>query len=198
MDPATIITSLGTYGYPLMFVLMYLEGPIVTFISSFLVSLGFFNLAIVWSLSFLGDFLSDIVHFHIGKKSHAAVMSKLKNKGLASKFITHLQDSMHKNLFLSLVMIKISPPPISSGGLLLVGTLKKKVAIFYSAIISLVLESIAIVLGYFSGSYFQSILKNFNEVYLLLMFFSGLIIIFFLLKQILARISENLILNNKS
>ncbi len=199
MDPAVIVSYLGLYGYPIMFILMYFEGPIVTFISAFLASLGLFNLAIVWCLSFLGDFLNDLVHFYIGDKGHAAIIKRLEKNGLTHRVIMHLQNSLHKNLFYSLLMIKVAPPPISTGGLFLVGTLKnkRKKAIFYTVIICLILESISIMLGYFSGSYFQSLLQHFNGTYLLVMFFAAAIVVFFIIRQVLGNISKKVIIEKE-
>ena len=198
MDPTVIISFLKMYGYPLMFILMYFEGPIVTFIAAFLTSFGFFNLAIVWSLSFLGDFLSDLVHFSIGHRGYNFVVTKLERDGLTHRVINKLQNHLQHNLFTSLFLIKLSPPPLSSGGLFLTGTLKNKRmrAILYSAIISLILESLMITLGFFSGSYFHSILARIKETSIILMFFTGLIILFFVVKQIISKISEKMVENN--
>ncbi len=192
MDPSSIMFFLQTYGYPLMFILMYIEGPIVTLIASFLASFGVFNIGLVWLLSFLGDLTSDIVHLLIGHKWHQSALTRMKEGGKMRIIIKRLQRLLHKNLFYSLLIIKISPPPISTTGLFLAGTLKKRrLVIAYAAIISLALESCIIMLGYFSGSYFQSVLKDFRETSIIVMVLAGIAAVAFILKHLLGKMSEN-------
>jgi membrane protein DedA with SNARE-associated domain len=192
MDPQSIISLVQIYGYPLMFILMYIEGPVTTFICSFLASLGIFNIGIVWGLSFLGDFISDVVHFQIGHKGHDFVVNRLEKQGVTYRLIDKLQCLLHRNLFSSLFLIKLSPPPISSAGLFLTGTLKNKKlkAIVYAAIICLIIESVSICLGYFGGSYFYSILKYYNDIAIGLMFVV-VIVLFFILKRRVAKVILN-------
>ena len=54
------------WGYPLMFVLMFFEGPFATMIAAFLESLGLFNIGLVFVLSVSADVLGDIGLYHIG------------------------------------------------------------------------------------------------------------------------------------
>lgn len=185
MNPESIIQLVQIYGYPLMFILMYFEGPIATFVSSFLASLGFFNIFIVWLLSFLGDFTSDLVHFYIGNKGEKILTKKLKKEGFTYKLVSKLKARLHNSLFKSLFLIKLSPPPISSGGLFLTGSLKNKRvrAIAYSAIISLIIESFFIFSGFFIGSYFQKSLGYFNKIYLGIMVIALAVVLFFIIRQ---------------
>ena len=46
---------------------MILEGPIITVISGFLVTLGFLNVYVTYVLLVIGDLLGDIMHYAIGK-----------------------------------------------------------------------------------------------------------------------------------
>jgi membrane protein DedA with SNARE-associated domain len=49
-----------------MFILMALEGPVITIISSFGASFGYFNIGIVILLSILGDYVGDTFPFLFG------------------------------------------------------------------------------------------------------------------------------------
>ncbi len=61
-----LVHLLTFWGYPIMLLLMTLEGPIVTMVAAFLSSMGYFNIFAVFGLSVLGDVLGDIVLYFIG------------------------------------------------------------------------------------------------------------------------------------
>lgn len=74
-DPHTLL-YIKTIGYPAMFLIMILEGPIITLIGAFLASLGIFNVFIVLSLSILGDIVGDIILYAIGYYGGANILPK--------------------------------------------------------------------------------------------------------------------------
>ena len=195
MDVDFMMSNLAVYGYPLMFVLMYIEGPIVTFISSFLASFGLFSIFIVWFLAFMGDFLSDLMHFYVGGRGFNYVDKRLKKEGVASRSISRIRKMMRENLFRALLLVKISPPPISSSGLFLAGTFKKKrkKVILYSAIMSFCIESCFVLSGFFIGSYFYNVVGYFKGAQYLVMFFVGSLVLFLVVRKFLGVVSEKVI-----
>jgi len=64
-----ILELILIWGYPLMLLLMIVEGPIVTLGAAFLASMGYFNFSIVLILSILGDIIGDIILYFIGFSS---------------------------------------------------------------------------------------------------------------------------------
>ncbi len=192
MDVGFIMSNLELYGYPLMFILMYIEGPIVTFISSFLSSFGLFNIFIVGTLAFFGDFLSDLMHFYVGGRGFNYINKRLKTEGVASRSISQIRKMMKKNLFYALFLVKISPPPISSSGLFLAGTLKKKRknVILYSAMISLMIEACFVLSGFFIGSYFYSVIGYFRGAQYAVMAVVAALILFLVVRKVLGAMSE--------
>ena len=58
-DPA-ILGYIKTIGYPLMLLIMIVEGPIATLLAAFAASLGFFNIYLVFILSMLGTLRSPL------------------------------------------------------------------------------------------------------------------------------------------
>lgn len=62
-----IAQSIQMWGYPLMFLLMIVEGSITTVIAAFLAASGVFNIHIVFALSVLGDIIGDIIFYLIGR-----------------------------------------------------------------------------------------------------------------------------------
>lgn len=192
MDISFVMNNLEIYGYPLMFILMYIEGPVVTFVSSFLASSGVFNIFIVWFLAFMGDFLGDLFHFYIGGRGFGYIEKRLKKEGVALRSIGQIRKMMKKNLFRALFLVKVSPPPISSTGLFLAGTLKKKRknVILYSAILSFCIESCFVWSGFFIGSYFYSAIGYFRGFRYTVMFIAGALIMFLVIRKILGVMSK--------
>jgi membrane-associated protein len=66
-SPAELLILLEKYKYLLIFPIMVLEGPIITVISGFLVSLGKLDIYYAYPLLVIGDFLGDILHYGFGK-----------------------------------------------------------------------------------------------------------------------------------
>ncbi len=67
MELGNIITTLETGGYILLFPIAVMEGPIVSVIAGFLVSLGIFNLFIVYAIIVVGDVLGDAFWYLLGR-----------------------------------------------------------------------------------------------------------------------------------
>jgi len=78
-----ILEAIISWGYPLMLLLMIVEGPIVTLGAAFMASSGFFNVFIVLILSILGDVVSDIILYYIGLLTEKGFLPK-KRKFLNS------------------------------------------------------------------------------------------------------------------
>lgn len=74
-DPETL-SYIKTVGYPVMFLIMVIEGPIVALAASFLAKLGFFNIFIVFFLSLLGDIVGDIILYSLGYLGGAKILRK--------------------------------------------------------------------------------------------------------------------------
>ncbi|MFZ5982104.1 MAG: DedA family protein [Patescibacteria group bacterium] len=71
---------ISAIGYPAMLLVMTIEGPIATIVSSFLASLGVFNIFAVFALSVLGDVLGDIACYGIGFWGGKAILEKARKK----------------------------------------------------------------------------------------------------------------------
>jgi membrane protein DedA with SNARE-associated domain len=53
-------------GYTLMFMLMLIEGPVVTAAGAFAAAFSYFHLWIVFVLSILGNLIPDVVYYAMG------------------------------------------------------------------------------------------------------------------------------------
>lgn len=66
LSSVELLNSISLWGYPLMLLLMILEGPIVTMIAAYLASMGMFNIFTVFFLSMAGDVIGDVILYLIG------------------------------------------------------------------------------------------------------------------------------------
>lgn len=90
--------ALPGWGYPIMLLLMIVEGPIVTMIAAFLASLGIFNWIIVFALSIAGDILGDIILYLIGFFGGRPMAQKTqKMLGVGSEMIEKLEKRFEKS-----------------------------------------------------------------------------------------------------
>ena len=61
-----IISLLLQYKYLIFFPLVVIEGPIVTTISGFLTSLGYFNIFFLYVIAVIGDVSGDVLYYSLG------------------------------------------------------------------------------------------------------------------------------------
>jgi len=141
------------WGYPLMLVLMTVEGPIATLISAFLASLGYFNIGIVFVLSVLGDVIGDIILYYIGFFGGLRILSKAeKFLKIKESVVEKLREKFHANGAKIIFYVK------ATTGLcwitfILAGTARMKISKFvkYSVLGGLVWSSLLVITGYFFG-----------------------------------------------
>jgi membrane protein DedA with SNARE-associated domain len=113
------LASLQTYGYPLVFILNVLEGPIVTYFAAFAASLGVFNVFYIFLISLIGNFISDFAAFLIGKVGRKTFLHRLISK---PKYVllNSLKHHFEKNTSFSIGMIKLALP-LAAPGLVFAG-----------------------------------------------------------------------------
>lgn len=159
-DFASMLQFLQTSGYGIMFILMIVEGPIITYMASFAASLGIFNIFYVLILSLLGNILGDLIFFFIGRISKETVVEEYEHKSLNESKISKLKMYLEKNPGRTIAVIKLTPfLPIP--GLILTGASKisLKKFIIYSALINIVYAVSMVLLGFYSGVAFLTIAK---------------------------------------
>jgi membrane-associated protein len=159
-DFAGVLQFLQTTGYGIMFVIMLIEGPIITYIASFAASLGIFNIYIVLVLAVFGDIIGDVVLFYIGRLSKPASIEKYEDKHLNQGRMSRLKIYLNENPGKAITVIKLTPLlPIP--GLILAGTsnMKFKEFLKYSALVSFTYCLAMGLLGFYSGIAFLTIAK---------------------------------------
>lgn len=150
MNISDILSFVGSNSYFFIFLLMIFEGPIVTLVTSFLASLGYFNVFLILFLAILGDLVADIVLFYIGRFGKLSFLAKKYKKKQPQ--LSKVKTLMLDNPFKALLLIKITAP-LAPFGLIFAGTTKMKTLTFvtYATIISLLNKTVYTVLGYFAG-----------------------------------------------
>lgn len=141
------------WGYPTMLFLMIVEGPIVTIISAFLSSLGYFNVFIVFGLSVLGDVLGDIVLYFIGYfGGHKILLKAEKFLKIKESVIEKLREKFHTSGAKIIFYVKATTG-LCYITFILAGTSRMKISKFvkYSILGGLVWSSFLVVVGYFFG-----------------------------------------------
>lgn len=147
------IRLLPYWGYPLMFLMMTLEGPIVTIIAAFLASMGYFNIFLVFALSVTGDVVGDIILYFIGYFGGARILAKAeKFLKISAAVVEKLKTKFHQNSGRIIFYVK-STTGLSYITFILAGTLKIKLSKFVKSSIlgGLVWSSFLVVMGYFFG-----------------------------------------------
>lgn len=148
------IQQLPYWGYPLMFLLMIIEGTFITVVSAFLASLGFFDIFVVLFLSIIGDVISDIglylVGYFGGEKVINFVETKIKHNGvpLSSKLKEIFKQKGEKIIF----FVK-STTGLCFTTFLLAGAIRMNFAKFliFSVLGGIFWSSLLVTLGYFFG-----------------------------------------------
>ena len=193
MDISHITALLLHYKYQIMFLLMFLEWPTVSFISAFLAAKWYFNFGLVYLLSISGDALGDLVRYRIGRRSRQwgfkkiSVIEEKRNwiskhiyagvvhigKRIRGRIIAlenhhilkYLERHIEKHFFLSLMIVKITPPLSVPGqfsfGFLRVGFWRFALQ---TTLVCFLFESLFLNLGYFSSISANTFQNKFDTV----------------------------------
>lgn len=146
-------------GYTLMFVLMLIEGPVVTAAGAFAAAFSYFHLWIVLLLSILANIIPDVVYYAMGywgrhrfvdRWGHYFGLTKERIR-VAEKFA---KDHSGKSLF-AIKMI----PFLATPGLIAVGAAKMdlKKYIFWSIVITIPSSLLYLLVGYYFGAAYGTI-----------------------------------------
>lgn len=182
-------------GYWLIFLIMVIEGPMITMVSAFAASLGYFNVSIIFLLAFFGDILGDFIWYMVGYFGRLTLINKYGYYfGASTERVEKLSKLLEKHSKKVLLAIKISPiaPTL---GLIVVGNSRfpsKRFAKIVS-LISLPKTMLFVLFGYFFGYSYTAMAKYFNEgFYVLLVVLVIVFIVFLIYKKIALRIAQKL------
>ena len=168
-----LLASLQTSGYFVIFILMFFEGPVVTFVASFLASLGLFNIYVILLLSLLGNVIPDNIIFLLGKYGRTKTIERISEYfGLNKLRRKKIEYGFSKHTGKSIILFKIIPG-LAVPGLMLAGFSKASYKRFFIASITFNILSTIIfgLLGFYSGITIATLLKYLRlEKYILIVF----------------------------
>ena len=150
---ASIFQGLIIHGYVLMFLLMCVEGPIITTAAAFAVSLGYFNLSIVFILSILGDVIPDTIYYFIGYFARHSVINKYGHRfGLSTARMEKIESHLTRHAGKTITALKLTPI-IALPGFMIVGSARYSYwkYILVCTLVSLVKTAIFMAVGYYFG-----------------------------------------------
>ena len=177
------------HGYILMFFAMLIEGPIVTVAAAFAAALGYFDVFIVFILSFLGDIVADVIYYFIGYFSRLAVIEKFgRFFGLTEERMHRIENLLNNHAAKTLIALKLTPV-LPTPGLMLVGATKMPVKRFVKicSIIILPRTIFLVIMGYYFGAAYEVMANQFEKNYFILIAIIAIVaIIYYLFSRLLA------------
>ncbi len=153
------IQSILQHGYPLLFIVMVIEGPVVTAAAAFAAALHYMNIWIVLLLSLFANLIPDFVYYAIGYWGRETFINKYGHYlGITPERIAITEKLAEQHSGKSLFMIKMIPL-LATPGLILVGATKmdiKKYA-FWSIAIVIPSSLLYLIIGYYFGAAYTTI-----------------------------------------
>jgi len=161
IQTSEIFKLLYTYSYLILFPLVVIEGPVVTIIAGFLVSLGFMDFIPTYLTIVTGDLTGDVLYYSAGRwwlnRAYKGIVNFF---GINMKFVHKLETSIKKNKGPFLFFGKLSH---AIGGLILFAAgsaeIPLKEFVWFNFLATLPKSLILLAVGY----YFGSTVSNFKK-----------------------------------
>ncbi len=162
----TSLEAIQGSSYFLIFILMCIEGPLITYLTSFAASLRIFNIYIIFGLSVAGSVIGDFIYYYIGHVGKNKITEKyLKKQKVKSKTIDRIEYGLKNHTGKTMALIKLIPP-LPAVGLVMAGAIKVPVKKFFtfSVLISILYSLFFLVLGFYTGEAYLTVAKYFKRV----------------------------------
>jgi membrane protein DedA with SNARE-associated domain len=146
-------------GYTVMFILMLIEGPVVTAAGAFAAAFSYFHLWIVFVLSILGNLIPDALFYALGYWGRQTFIEKYGHYFGATKERIAIAEKLAANhTGKSLFAIKMIPF-IAAPGLIVVGASKMDIRkyIFWCLVITIPSSLFYLLIGYYFGAAYGTI-----------------------------------------
>lgn len=182
-------------GYWLIFLLMLVEGPVVTAAGAFAAALGYFNLWLVFLLSVLGNLIPDIIYYALGFWGRKKLIDKYGHYlGLSKERVAHLEGLIKNHAVRSLLFIKLTPL-LATPGLIMAGAARMDIKRYawVSLIITAPSSLFFLIVGYYFGAAYEKIVSYLNYGgYLILITLAMFVAFSSLYKKFLRKIAERI------
>ncbi len=171
---------LVAHGYPLMFVLMLVEGPVITAAGAFAAKLGYFRLSIVFSISIAGNLLPDILYYALGYWGRAKFVDRFgKYFKLDRGKIIKLESLMRDHAGKTLLVVKLLPF-MAVPGLMVAGLTRMPLRKYITLSLAIILPTslLFLLIGYYTGEAYDGLVARINNALYLL---AGVMVVFIII-----------------
>ncbi|MFH0978623.1 MAG: VTT domain-containing protein [Candidatus Woesearchaeota archaeon] len=161
-----VLSTIQREGYVIIFVLMFIEGPVVTAAAGFAASLGIFNVYIILALSTAANVAGDLVYYWVGSISRKSILEKyIKMFNVKKSMFIKMERGLKKHTGKAMSIIKVIPP-LPLPGLIAAGAagVQMKKFLFYSVLISLLMGIFYTAVGFYTGVAFNAVARVTNYV----------------------------------
>ena len=153
------------HGYPLMFVAMLIEGPIVTAAATFAVVFGYFNISMIFVLSILGDIVADVIYYIIGYFSRIQVVERFGHHfGLTYDRMNRIEKLLNNHPTKTLIVLKLTPV-LPTPGLMIVGATRMPLRKFVTICAAIIIPKTIffMIVGYYFGAAYDMIARRYEK-----------------------------------
>jgi len=188
-NASNVILFFQNNGYMIIFLIMILEGPIVTFAASFAASLGMFNPFVIFCLAVVANLIGDIIWYFVGRVGSLTFIFRILHRfRLTSGYIKRLKSHLKNYPFKSILVIKFAPL-LPVPGIIFAGVVQMPFLEFclYVLVIGIPVAAVIVAAGFYSGIAFNLIARylKFGELFIL-----GLILLLWLIWKAFRKIAN--------
>jgi membrane protein DedA with SNARE-associated domain len=152
------------HGYSLLFIVMLIEGPVVTAAAAFAAALHYMNIWVVLALSIFANLIPDLIYYAMGYWGREQFLDKYGHYfGITPERIATIEKLAEEHPGKSMFTIKMVPF-LATPGLIIVGAMRmniKKYA-WWCAIIIVPTSVLYLLLGYYFGAAYATIDRYIN------------------------------------
>lgn len=166
MDQSGILQLLTHYRYFILFPLAAFEGPIVSLFAGILVSLGYFNPFIAYTILLFGDLIPDTIYYFIGRRENSRIfLTKHGYKvGITEKRFETIEylwkEHGFKTMFMSKLAYGLSTPFLITAGL---SGMPLRRFLLFTIPVTVIQYGIFMFLGFYFGGSYQIISRYFKN-----------------------------------
>ncbi|TSC90975.1 MAG: hypothetical protein CEN90_702 [Parcubacteria group bacterium Licking1014_17] len=187
-----ILSLLLAYRYLILFPIVVVEGPIVTVITGFFVSLGHLNAYLAYLVIVVADTTGDALHYLLGRTSRHRYASKIMGfLGINQKRLEHVELHFERHPIKTLLLGKITH---GIGGIPLVAAGVAKMPFWrfikINILVTLPKSLILLLIGYFFGNYIDRINKYFDSTAFVMLAIAIILVIVYFVSVRLAKKSS--------
>jgi len=187
--PAQYIEWILQFKYPLLFPIAVFEGPIVTVIVGFLVSLSKINVLAAYLIIIVGDLVGDTLYYIFGRSGGRKLVKKWGVKfGITPEKLEHIESHFKRHPGKTLILGKMAH---GLGGFFLTAAGLAKMNyghfLFYNFVPTVFKTLLLLSLGYYFGNAYSQISKYLDATALIFLLLGFLLVALYFVIPIIIR-----------